>query len=702
MSAAVNIAEQKSRTRFADVAPQAVRNGFDTIPIVYGEKRCVIPKWTTMLIDPNQVDELIANGEANSGMGIRTGRVVGIDIDVKHEDVVKGLLAVFPADILKRVGQYPSVMVPFRNDGNLFGKRRSAEYEDDNGNTQFIELLGEGAQFVAFGIHPKTQEPYRWFGGSPTTVSVDDLPEFTEDFWDALCEAFEKLAEGQGWTKIKNRSDAPSLPVNDRTALTHAPLEQSKPDRSTIEGAGIGYALRTPEEVMAVLNQLPHWVDPHDDWVRVGMALHHYYEGWEEGLDLWEEWSSNGANFQEGVCAKRWKSFRHTREKGVTFATLVREAKRVTKAAAAALEQQRSSAFFCAASLDGVTIPPRDMLIDDWLPGKEVALIFGDGGTGKSLMTLQLAMACSVGDPWLGLTINAPGPALYISAEDARDEVSRRVQEIAKAMGRPVSDFGDVQLRSLAGECALLAHDNEPLIPTALYHEIKAFIGDHNPRVVILDTLADLYPANENERSKVRQFMGLLKRIAIEEEVTVIMLAHPSLSGMSSGSGTSGSTAWNNSARSRLYLTRLDKKDSNYSENARRLTNHKLNYGAQGSHIDIHWNDGAFTVEAPQSPEMVKMSLEIANAEIDAFFIEMLTTFASQGLTVSAKAGANSGPRLFAKEDAAKARGFTKLRLEQAQRRLIGSGKVSVIDVGSPSRRQQHLVVSDPPETGDD
>jgi hypothetical protein len=48
-----------------------------------------------------------------------------------------------------------------------------------------------------------------------------------------------------------------------------------------------------------------------------------------------------------------------------------------------------------------------------------------------------------------------------------------------------------------------------------------------------------------------------LRGLALETSSTALLLAHPSLSGMASGSGTSGSTAWSNSVRSRLYLTSI-------------------------------------------------------------------------------------------------------------------------------------------------
>ena len=34
-----------------------------------------------------------------------------------------------------------------------------------------------------------------------------------------------------------------------------------------------------------------------EDWIRVGMALHHECEGDDTGFDQWDEWSSDGATY---------------------------------------------------------------------------------------------------------------------------------------------------------------------------------------------------------------------------------------------------------------------------------------------------------------------------------------------------------------------------------------------------------------------
>lgn len=61
----------------------------------------------------------------------------------------------------------------------------------------------------------------------------------------------------------------------------------------------------------------------------------------------------------------------------------------------------RASQFFSAASLEGKLVPPRHWLVRDLVPSGTVTLLGGDGGTGKSLLALQLACAVATGGKWL-------------------------------------------------------------------------------------------------------------------------------------------------------------------------------------------------------------------------------------------------------------------------------------------------------------
>ncbi|MCA3518508.1 MAG: AAA family ATPase, partial [Rhodobacter sp.] len=215
--------------------------------------------------------------------------------------------------------------------------------------------------------------------------------------------------------------------------------------------------------------------------------------------------------------------------------------------------------FFPARDLADKPIPPRHWHVDDLVPGGTVTLLSGDGGTGKSLLAMQLAVATAIGGRWLGQDV-AGGGALYLSAEDDRDELHRRLSDICASAGAGLADLDRLTLCPLAGEDALLASLDRAtgaLRPTALFRDLDARLASERPALMVLDTLADLFPGNENDRAQARQFVGMLRGLAIRHECAVLLLAHPSLAGLSTGTGTSGSTGWNNSVRSRIYLSRI-------------------------------------------------------------------------------------------------------------------------------------------------
>lgn len=242
--------------------------------------------------------------------------------------------------------------------------------------------------------------------------------------------------------------------------------------------------------------------------------------------------------------------------------------------------------------------PPRQFLDRaELMPMRNVTMLGGDGGTGKSLLAAQLAVACTSGTLWLGIEV-LTGPVLYISAEDDSDELWNRVHEICQADGIDKASCSGLEFLMKAGEDAALATEDRRMtrmVPTKLYQELDRMIGERSPVLVIIDNLADAYSGNENSRPLVKQFVGLLRGLAIRHDCVVVLLAHPSQAGRSSGTGESGSTAWNNSVRSRLYLHRcLDGDGSEPDETKRELQTMKANYAAKGEPVPLQWQAGRF------------------------------------------------------------------------------------------------------------
>lgn len=344
------------------------------------------------------------------------------------------------------------------------------------------------------------------------------------------------------------------------------------------------------------------------------------------------------------------------------------------------------------ANFAGQQTPERPWLVRDLIPRRQVTMLSGDGGVGKSLLAKQLGIAVVTGTEWVG-TMPETGPVLYLGAEDDLDEINRRVDDILTDRDIDRSDIADFHVVVLAGCDAVLAAPegrNGLIRPTPLFHAVCEKVATFRPRLVIVDNLADAFAGNENSRTEARQFVNLLRKIAIDFDCAVILLSHPSLTGISSGSGTSGSTAWSNSVRSRIYLDRA--KGDNGDEpdpNLRLLSIKKVNYAAGGINIRIRWEAGCFRTIEGGAGMFDRIASE---AKADAKFMELLKQMQSQGRDVSHKPSSTYAPAVFAKlptSEGIRTRGF-----EQAMNRLFERGTIKIEEFGSPSRRRSKLVVA--------
>ena len=341
--------------------------------------------------------------------------------------------------------------------------------------------------------------------------------------------------------------------------------------------------------------------------------------------------------------------------------------------------------FIDIVTWQGQPIPEREWAVRDRIPARAVTLLSGDGGVGKTILALHLGVATVLGRDWLG-TMPEPGPVLGIFCEDDESEIHRRLARMVEHYGASFADLADLHLISLAGQNALLAAPNRTglIMPTPLFTRMKDTACALRPRLILIDNSADVFGGNENDRAQVRQFIGLLRGLAIASGAAILLTSHPSLTGMNTGSGLSGSTAWNASVRSRLYLKRAStEKDEEPDPDLRVVEVMKANYGPVGETITVRWKDGLFLpVPAPGSLE--RMARE---QRVDDLFLRLLDRWNEQGRPVSDKVNANSyAPARFAEEPEAKADRIGKRELADSMGRLFRADKIHNATYGKPSR----------------
>ena len=341
------------------------------------------------------------------------------------------------------------------------------------------------------------------------------------------------------------------------------------------------------------------------------------------------------------------------------------------------------------ADWEGKPVPSRKWIVPDAIPDETVTLLSGDGAGGKSLLALQLGAARALGKEWIGL-LPEPGRTLILSAEDDTDEMQRRLDDVRKFYNARFADLADMRLVDLVGENSVLGELMKGrILPTPMYHALDAFMTDFRPGLVVLDVLADMFAGDENSRPQAREFIGLLKRLARKHNCAFLLLAHPSLNGMATGAGTSGSTGWSNSVRQRLYLQGAKASDgSEPNKNLRTLEVKKSNYGPASMSLTLEWKNGLFVpVHGPTGLD--KLALD---AKAEGIFLDLLKELTIQGRNVNANKGPTYAPAVFAKEDLAS--GVRREALEKAMERLLKTKTIKIEQFGPPSHSRTKLVIA--------
>ncbi|WP_188311936.1 bifunctional DNA primase/polymerase [Salinarimonas soli] len=249
--------------------------------------------------------------------------------------------------------------------------------------------------------------------------------------------------------------------------------------------------------------------------------------------------------------------------------------------------------------------PPREWLVEGLIPRKKTTLLMGDGGVGKSLLALQLATAVDLGKTFLGRPARR-GKVLALFSEDDTDELHRRQQDVCAAAGAGLDDLAGSYWWTAddlkdGAHLMVMTASHPGGQPTALLAKLLRAIDQIRPELVILDHAANIFAGQPNSGPEVTSFVNRVpNRICVEFGATVVMLAHPSLRGITDGSGEAGSRAWNNAVRSRLYLTRPP---NERSTSRRILQVKKANYGPLGEEVHLEWRRGAFHVSTPDGYE---------------------------------------------------------------------------------------------------
>lgn len=340
---------------------------------------------------------------------------------------------------------------------------------------------------------------------------------------------------------------------------------------------------------------------------------------------------------------------------------------------------------------DDTDVPQREWYWDGLIPFSQVSILTAEGGTGKSLLGAHAGVASSlhIGD-FLGRRIMG-GPVIYLAAEDDVDEFKRRLHDVARHHAVKRSEIDQFHLVPMADQEPVLSEPDKhgTMQPTETWSRLVETVKRKRPVALFLDTAADLFGGDEIKRAQVRQFVAMLRALAISENCAVVLLYHPSRSGIENGRGESGSTAWFNSVRAAVFMT---SEQGDETGNVRRIKNTKANYGKKGDGFLVRWEKGVFVLvdpDAPPTPEELKRRSD-CKLEFMSRFLAHTSSARATRLSDGMQGKYSAVKQLLAAKGAGT---YSRRDFEQALRDLLDDGKLEFVTNRVNGRDESNLVV---------
>lgn len=421
------------------------------------------------------------------------------------------------------------------NDGNLDdrGQRMSsayastyAEISPSGQGFKIIVNIGDDPKLASIGKNSGGMEIYggrRYFTvtgallhGHPSTVA-------------SMSEAFARTAEEMGINKHK--PPTPAGPVD----VEHAKNK-------------LGIDLTVGREM---LDHLPFvWCDVYGEWLRAGMALHHEFDGSEQALALWDEWSQrNPVRYQDGACEAKWRTFGRPGKDYVTMRTLVRDAQaggwRAPKTIERAIQDftvldetdavQDWWAKFSIGPMLSTDPEPFKWVWEGILQEAKVMVLAGSGGSSKSYLMLAAATQYALGNSW-GPFVMSPattGKVLVLYGEEDFSDVHHRAHSLRHAfmltdeqVARVAAHMAVLPLRGQNVSLAEYGRDDREVIITQATKKLEARIKQYDVKLLVLDPMALLHGLDENDNRAISHFIQELDALCIRTGCAVVLVHH--------------------------------------------------------------------------------------------------------------------------------------------------------------------------------
>jgi len=185
-------------------------------------------------------------------------------------------------------------------------------------------------------------------------------------------------------------------------------------------------------------------------------------------------------------------------------------------------------------------IPTRPWIIPGIMLSGYTHMLAAPGGSGKSLFTLQVAIALARGEAWGEIKPRRKARTLVINVEDDIHEQRRRLAAARRVMNAPVDDLrGMVHLVTDTDGIIVAGFDEARRVMTAkpIVPVLVDYIRRNEIDVLIVDPFTETFEGDENDNSEVKWAMRIWRDEIARATGCVVYLVHHTTKYAANGAG---------------------------------------------------------------------------------------------------------------------------------------------------------------------
>lgn len=173
-------------------------------------------------------------------------------------------------------------------------------------------------------------------------------------------------------------------------------------------------------------------------------------------------------------------------------------------------------------------IPRRPWVAPGYALRGSVTLVCGPPSTLKSSMMLAWATAIALHRAWGAFHPTAAGKVVVYKVEDDMHEQQRRLSAVLRQFGARPRDIKEKVIRVGPHSIGTLLERGEDgkIRVTAAMAELVSLVAAVRPTALIVDPLAELHDAEENDNTALRMVIAVFRSLAVKCNIAVIILHH--------------------------------------------------------------------------------------------------------------------------------------------------------------------------------